>query len=194
MNLTAASPALSVDLVTGLINEARQVPSPNCDDRPAGAVIDLVVVHNISLPPGEFGGPWIDALFTNALDPDVHPYFREIHQMRVSSHLLIRRDGALVQYVPLHRRAWHAGASCFAGRERCNDFSIGIELEGTDEKPYEAVQYRQLAAVIAALETAFPGVTRDRLAGHSDIAPNRKTDPGPGFQWARLGDELERLA
>ncbi|WP_303905484.1 1,6-anhydro-N-acetylmuramyl-L-alanine amidase AmpD [Thiohalomonas denitrificans] len=186
-------PVLSIDLATGLIKEARQVPSPNCDDRPTDAAIDLVVVHSISLPPAEFGGPWIDALFTNTLDPETHPYFREIHRMRVSSHLLIRRDGELVQYVPLHRRAWHAGVSCFAGRERCNDFSIGIELEGTDEDPYEVAQYQRLAEVVAALEKAYPEVSRDRLAGHSDIAPERKTDPGSAFQWARLGYELERI-
>ncbi|SCZ57385.1 1,6-anhydro-N-acetylmuramyl-L-alanine amidase AmpD [Thiohalomonas denitrificans] len=188
------SSGLSIDRVSGLINEARQVPSPNCDDRPEDAAIDLVVVHSISLPPAEFGGPWIDALFTNTLDPQLHPYFREIHRMRVSSHLLIRRDGELVQYVPLHRRAWHAGASCFAGRERCNDFSIGIELEGTDEDPYEVAQYQRLAAVIAVLEKVYPEVTRDRLAGHSDIAPGRKTDPGSAFEWARLEHELERIA
>lgn len=183
-----------VDPESGLLATARQVPSPNCDDRPEGGVVELVVVHAISLPPGEFGGPWIDALFTNRLDPEAHPYFREIHQLRVSAHLLVRRDGELVQYVPFHRRAWHAGASCYAGRERCNDFSIGIELEGTDDLPYEPIQYARLARVIAALERAYPAISRARIAGHSDIAPGRKTDPGPAFEWARLETELRRFA
>lgn len=185
---------LRVDPRTGRLEGARQVASPNCDDRPSGTAIDLLVIHNISLPPGEFGGPWIDALFTNRLDPDAHPYFREIHRLRVSAHLLIRRDGEIVQYVPFHRRAWHAGASCFAGRERCNDFSIGIELEGSDEIPFEAVQYRRLAAVVAALEEAYPSLSRERMVGHSDIAPGRKTDPGPAFQWARLNEALAGIA
>jgi len=178
--------SLHVDQGSGLLREARQVPSPNCDERPAGTEMDLIVIHGISLPPGEYGGPWIDALFTNTLDPGAHPYFAEIHQLRVSSHLLIRRDGELVQYVPFHRRAWHAGVSQFAGRERCNDFSVGIELEGTDEAPYDARQYQRLAEVITALEEAYPGLSRQRLAGHSDIAPGRKTDPGPAFRWPQL--------
>jgi AmpD protein len=185
--------SLQVDRNSGIIMPARQVPSPNCDDRPAGSEPDLIVIHGISLPPGEYGGPWIDALFTNTLDPQAHPYFAEIHQLRVSSHLLIRRDGELVQYVPFHRRAWHAGVSHYKGRERCNDFSIGIELEGTDETPYEECQYHRLTEVIAALELAYPGLSRQRLAGHSDIAPGRKTDPGPAFRWpllqALLADE-----
>ncbi len=186
--------SLQVDRQTGLILPARQVASPNWDERPAGAEIDLIVIHGISLPPGEYGGPWIDALFTNTLNPDAHPYFAEIHQLRVSSHLLIRRDGELVQYVPFHRRAWHAGVSQYEGRERCNDFSIGIELEGTDEEPYEAVQYARLAEVIAALEQAYPGIDRQRLAGHSDIAPGRKTDPGPAFHWPQLVAQLSAPA
>lgn len=178
--------SLRVDRNTGLISPARQVASPNWDERPDGAAIDLLVVHGISLPPGEYGGPWIDALFTNSLDPEAHPYFAEIHQLRVSSHLLIRRNGELVQYVPFHRRAWHAGASQYEGRERCNDFSIGIELEGSDEEPYEPAQYARLAEVIAALERAYPGLSRERLVGHSDIAPGRKTDPGAAFRWPHL--------
>lgn len=177
---------LVIDTVTGLIATARQVPSPNCDERPADMAPELIVIHGISLPPGEFGGPWIDALFTNTLDPAAHPYFQEIHQLRVSSHLLIRRDGELVQYVPLHRRAWHAGASSHCGRERCNDFSIGIELEGTDELPYTPVQYQMLGTVIAALRAAYPALAAGQIAGHSDIAPGRKTDPGPCFDWPRL--------
>ncbi|MFO7594247.1 MAG: 1,6-anhydro-N-acetylmuramyl-L-alanine amidase AmpD [Pseudomonadota bacterium] len=189
---------LHVDAQNGWLHGAKRVPSPNCDDRPDKTEPDLIVIHNISLPPCEYGGPWIDALFTNSLDPEAHPYFAEIHQLRVSSHLLIRRDGELVQYVPFHHRAWHAGVSSYQGRERCNDFSIGIELEGSDEEPYEAVQYRVLAAVIAALEQAYPTLSRERMAGHSDIAPGRKTDPGPAFDWQRLyaalGDNAPRLA
>jgi len=172
------------------LHEARQVASPNWDERPAGTAIDLIVIHGISLPPGEYGGPWIDALFTNTLDPHAHPYFSEIYQLKVSSHLLIRRDGELVQYVPFHLRAWHAGVSSYEGRERCNDFSVGIELEGTDDDPYEEKQYQRLAEVIAALEQAYPTLSRQRLAGHSDIAPGRKTDPGPVFQWSRLHARL----
>jgi len=175
-----------VDQATGLLAAARQRPSPNHDERPAGMAVDLIVVHGISLPPGEFGGPWIDALFTNALNPAAHPYFQAIAGLRVSAHLLIRRDGELVQYAPFHRRAWHAGASSFAGRARCNDFSIGIELEGADAVPYDDRQYEQLARVIAALRAAYPTLTPDRLAGHADIAPDRKTDPGPAFDWGRL--------
>jgi AmpD protein len=178
--------SLQVDRDSGLLREARQAPSPNCDERPEGTDMDLIVIHGISLPPGEYGGPWIDALFTNTLDPTAHPYFSGIYQLRVSSHLLIRRDGELVQYVPIHRRAWHAGVSQFGGRECCNDFSVGIELEGTDETPYDERQYRRLAEVIVALECSYPGLSRRRLTGHSDIAPGRKTDPGPAFLWPRL--------
>lgn len=177
---------MQVDRDSGLLSGARQVPSPNHDERPEGAELDLIVIHGISLPPGEYGGPWIDALFTNTLDSAAHPYFAEINQLRVSSHVLIRRDGEVVQYVPFHRRAWHAGLSQYEGRDRCNDFSVGIELEGSDEEPYEFVQYTRLAEVIVALELAYPGLSRQRLVGHSDIAPGRKTDPGPAFQWPRL--------
>ena len=171
----------------GLLAGARQVPSPNHDERPAGSVPELIVVHCISLPPGCFGGPHIERLFTNCLDPGEHPYFEEICGLEVSAHALIRRDGEVVQFVPFHRRAWHAGPSCYAGRERCNDFSVGIELEGTDDGTYEAVQYERLAELVRALGTAYPGLADAPLVGHSDIAPGRKTDPGPGFDWARLG-------
>ncbi|MFO1434343.1 MAG: 1,6-anhydro-N-acetylmuramyl-L-alanine amidase AmpD [Candidatus Competibacteraceae bacterium] len=177
---------MKFELSIGLVSPARQVPSPNCDDRPPGVAIDLIVIHGISLPPGEFGGPWIDALFSNTLDPAAHPYFLEIQALKVSSHLLIRRTGELVQYVPLQRRAWHAGQSCFAGRERCNDFSIGIELEGTDTLPYTDPQYQRLAALIRLLRDAYPAITPERLVGHCDIAPGRKTDPGASFDWPRL--------
>jgi AmpD protein len=161
------------------------VPSPNWDERPPGTGVDLLVIHNISLPPGALGGPWIDALFQNRLDPDVHPYFREVADVRVSSHLLIRRDGELIQYVDLYKRAWHAGTSSFQGRASCNDYAIGIELEGTDNLPYEDGQYQVLARTTKQIRARFPAITRERIAGHSDIAPGRKTDPGPAFDWDR---------
>ncbi len=176
----------SVDNVRGLILGVRQVFSPNFDARPDGISPDLIIVHGISLPPGQYGGPWIDRLFTNQLDWSAHPYFKQIEGTRVSSHLLIRRDGEVVQYVPFHARAWHAGVSSFQGRERCNDFSIGIELEGADDTAYEANQYRELGRVIVALCGAYPGLSTERLVGHSDVAPGRKTDPGQSFDWLRL--------
>jgi N-acetyl-anhydromuramoyl-L-alanine amidase len=144
------------------------------------------MVHGISLPPGEFGGPWIDRLFTNTLDAKEHAYFAEIAHLKVSSHLLVRRTGELVQYVPFHRRAWHAGASSYNGRERCNDFSIGIELEGVDDLAYEPAQYRALSEVILALCNAYDTLSPLRVTGHEHIAPGRKTDPGPAFDWPRL--------
>ncbi len=162
------------------------MPSPNFDARPGGILPELIVVHGISLPPDEFGGPWIDRLFTNTLPPAEHPYFEKIKDLKVSTHVLIRRDGEPVQYVPFQERAWHAGASSYQGRERCNDFSVGIELEGADEIPYEPAQYRVLSAVILALCEAYPSLSLTRIAGHSDIAPGRKTDPGPAFDWQRL--------
>ncbi|MGI9291501.1 MAG: 1,6-anhydro-N-acetylmuramyl-L-alanine amidase AmpD [Gammaproteobacteria bacterium] len=170
----------------GLLEAARQVASPNCDDRPAGCVAGLIVVHGISLPPGEFGGPWIDRLFTNTLAAEEHPYFAEISGLQVSSHFLISRDGSLTQYVPVHQRAWHAGESSFDGRERCNDFSIGIELEGEDTTPYESVQYESLAKLICTLRDQLPGLVDAPVVGHSDISPGRKTDPGEAFDWGRL--------
>ncbi len=170
----------------GWLQGARRVVSSHCDERPAGVIPELVVVHGISLPPGEFGGPFVDRLFTGTLDPRDHPFFAQIQGLRVSAHVLIRRDGELVQYVPFHRRAWHAGVSAFQGREACNDFSIGIELEGTDEIPYEAVQYQRLAAVIRRLRERYPAIGPGRVVGHCHIAPGRKTDPGPAFDWVRL--------
>ena len=167
----------------GILQAARQCPSPNQDGRPSGALVDLLVIHNISLPPGEFGGPWIDDLFTNRLDPSAHPYFEEIKELKVSAHLLIRRRGEMVQYVPLHRRAWHAGPSEFRGRRNCNDFSIGVEMEGVDDLPFEDAQYRALARVTRLLMRHYPAITPQRIAGHSEIAPGRKTDPGPAFDW-----------
>jgi AmpD protein len=174
---------MQVDPKSGLICGARQIASPNRDARPAGVEADLIVVHGISLPPGEFGGPWIDRLFTNTLPPDVHPYFAEVCSMRVSSHLVLDRDGAVTQYVNLQERAWHAGKSMYEGREACNDFSVGVELEGTDTLPYEAAQYDALAEVVTALCGAYPRLSPQRMVGHSDIAPGRKTDPGPAFDW-----------
>ena len=183
---------MQVDAKSGRVEEARYLASPNCDQRPDDEPPSLLVIHGISLPPGEYGGPWIDALFTNSLDPQAHAYFAEIHQLRVSSHLLIRRDGELVQYVPLNQRAWHAGLSSYGGRERCNDFSIGIELEGTDDAPYEEVQYRVLVECVAALLAAYPQLSTERITGHSDIAPGRKTDPGPHFDWPQFRQRLAK--
>ncbi|MGH8454285.1 MAG: 1,6-anhydro-N-acetylmuramyl-L-alanine amidase AmpD [Nevskiales bacterium] len=177
---------MHINPATGLVSDARQVPSPNCDARPDPADISLLVVHGISLPPGEFGGLWIDDLFCNRLDSARHPYFAEIAGMKVSSHLLIRRDGELVQYVPLGLRAWHAGVSNFGGREACNDFSIGVELEGADDVPYTPPQYARLAALSRGLMQTFPAITPARIVGHSDIAPGRKTDPGAAFDWMRF--------
>ena len=177
---------LTIDPGTGLLAGVRQVLSPHCDARPAGTVPELLVVHGISLPPGEFGGPWIDRLFTGTLSPEAHPYFREIAATRVSAHALIRRDGAIVQYVPFGERAWHAGASQYRGRESCNDFSIGVELEGTDDTPYAEAQYQQLAALAAALLAAYASLSTGHIVGHGDIAPGRKTDPGAAFDWPRF--------
>jgi N-acetyl-anhydromuramoyl-L-alanine amidase len=167
----------------GLCDSAIWVPSPNFDARPENARVELLVIHNISLPPGEFGGPWIDALFQNRLDPDAHPYFRDIAALEVSAHFLIRRDGELRQYVATSMRAWHAGVSCWKGRERCNDFSIGVELEGADDVPFAEPQYEVLAGLTKALFERYGPL---ELAGHSDIAPDRKTDPGPWFDWGRF--------
>lgn len=174
---------MCIDPKTGLLQGAIFRPSPNCDARPNPDDIDLIVIHGISLPPGQFGGPWVEALFTNRLDPNVHPYFHTVHGLKVSAHLLIRRDGETIQFVPFHLRAWHAGVSSFAGRANCNDFSIGIELEGADYLPYEGIQYERLAQVTRVLCTTFPKITGERIVGHSTIAPNRKSDPGPNFRW-----------
>lgn len=181
---------MHIDPATHLIKGVEYIPSPNMDDRPADAEINLLVIHSISLPPGEFGGNSIAQLFTNSLSPDEHPYFREIHQLEVSAHVLIKRDGSITQFVPFDKRAWHAGASCYQGKERCNDFSIGIELEGTDTGPFENSQYETLVELVRALCEHYPSITVQRIAGHSDIAPGRKTDPGSGFDWNRLSSLL----
>ena len=167
------------------------VDSPNHDERPPGVEISLVVLHAISLPPGQFGGDAIERLFTNRLDPSAHPYFETIAHLRVSSHFLVRRDGALVRFVPVERRAWHAGASTWRGRSRCNDFSVGIELEGTDDAPFEDPQYEALALLLMELRKSLP---LRAIAGHDEIAPGRKTDPGPRFDWDRLLLDLARPA
>ncbi len=178
------------DIVDGWLQGALRCPSPNQDERPDGAAIDLLVIHNISLPPGRYGGTWIEDLFHNRLDPAAHPYFAAIAPLRVSAHLLIRRDGMLLQFVPFDRRAWHAGVSCYQGRVACNDFSVGIELEGCDHEPFTELQYRRLAAVTRTLVMAYPEITPARIVGHSDIAPGRKTDPGPCFDWPRYLNAL----
>ncbi len=177
---------MQVDTASGLLDPVRHEWSPHCDDRPVLNEINLVIIHAISLPPGEFGGSWIDDLFKGQLDPQAHPYFQDIAELKVSSHVLIRRTGEVVQYVPFGKRAWHAGESSFDGRTCCNDYSIGIELEGTDDTPYEAVQYSRLAEVMRSLMVAYPDISAERIAGHCDVAPQRKTDPGPAFDWAQL--------
>ncbi len=174
-----------VDSATGLMHGARFVPSPNHDARPEGAEIEVLVVHAISLPPGKFGGPGVEQLFCNRLDPDEDPYYRDIHTLKVSAHFLIRRDGEVVQFVALHRRAWHAGESYCEGRTRVNDFSIGIELEGTETDLFEEIQYSRLVEVTTAIMRAYSAITVSRIYGHSDIAPGRKADPGHGFDWDR---------
>lgn len=170
-------------IVDHRLSFARQVPSPNCSERSEDVPIDLLVIHNISLPPGEYGGGHIDELFCNRLNPLTRSYFAEIAHLRVSAHLLIDRNGAATQYVPFNMKAWHAGASCFCGRDNCNEFSIGIELEGTDFEPFTAAQYDQLVRVTDLLRREYPQITPARIVGHSDIAPDRKTDPGPCFDW-----------
>lgn len=178
-------------LEQGWLSAARRVPSPHFNQRPDDEVPSLLVIHNISLPPGEFGGPWIDRLFSGTLPAEAHPYFAEIAHLRVAAHCLIRRDGEVVQYVPFDQRAWHAGISQFEGRENCNDFSIGIELEGTDDLPYTEAQYQALGEVTRLLMLHYP-VTPQRITGHSDIAPGRKTDPGPAFNWEMYQQLLQQ--
>ncbi|MDA0706032.1 MAG: 1,6-anhydro-N-acetylmuramyl-L-alanine amidase AmpD [Proteobacteria bacterium] len=182
----------SIDAAAGTLLSARQCHSPNQDARPAGTEVDLIVLHGISLPPGEFGGNAIEQLFCGRLDWDSHPYFQEIRGLEVSSHILIRRDGEVLQFVPFVERAWHAGASRFRGHSRCNDHSIGIELEGTDDVNYDDRQYVALIALLAALLNTYPALSTRRIAAHSDVAPGRKTDPGPAFDWLRLYDGLTR--
>ena len=176
------APAWRLD-AQGVLESARQCPSPNCDERPPGASVELLVVHNISLPPGEFAGDAVARFFTTGLDPGEHPYFTEVAGLKVSAHFFIRRDGELIQFVPCARRAWHAGQSEWRGRSRCNDFSIGIELEGSDFEPFTDAQYGALNAALAALAAAYP---LRAVRGHNDVAADRKTDPGPFFEWSRV--------
>lgn len=180
-----------IDRQSGWLDAAEMLPSPNCDDRPNENDISGIVIHNISLPPGQFGGDWIADLFLNQLDQNAHPYFAEIAHLKVSSHLLIRRDGLIQQFVPFHKRAWHAGVSCWEGRERCNDFTIGVELEGGDETAFTEAQYQRLATVSRALFAAYPLLSKERITGHQHIAPGRKTDPGPHFDWVYFKQLLQ---
>ena len=177
---------MNIDVSSGLVTDAQQVISANHDLRPDETDISLIVIHGISLPPGEFGNDYIVQLFTNELNPDDHPYFKEIEGLKVSSHILIKRDGELIQFVPLNKRAWHAGVSSYNKRENCNDFSVGIELEGTDELAYTDIQYQVLAELVNSLIQTYPSLSEQTIAGHSDIAPGRKTDPGRAFDWQRL--------
>ena len=178
-----------VDPETGWLEGVRRVESPTSDERPPETTLDLIVVHGISLPPGRFGEGWIDRFFLNELPAAADPYFATIAEMKVSAHALVARDGILTQYVSFNRRAWHAGRSVYCGRSACNDFSVGIELEGTDDQPYMRPQYETLAAVVRALRRAYPSLRGAAIVGHSDIAPGRKSDPGAAFDW----DVLHRL-
>lgn len=180
---------MQLDLVSGWVDGIAHCPSANCNERPTGEV-SLLVIHNISLPPGQFGTGKVQEFFTSGLHADEHEYFAGIVDMRVSAHFLIERDGVITQFVSCLQRAWHAGISCFAGRDNCNDFSLGIELEGTDELPFTDAQYQALTALSQQLLAAYPALTLQRICGHSDIAPGRKTDPGPNFDWPRLRQGL----
>ena len=190
MALFISGVSMQICTKSGLLKEAKFLASPNHDDRPNMSDVSLIVIHNISLPPEQFGSDHINQLFTNCLCEDEHPFFAEISHLRVSSHLLIRRDGEIIQYVPFHKRAWHAGVSCFRGREVCNDFSIGIELEGTDTTPFCDIQYTVLEKLIVSLQREYSSLGLDQVTGHEHIAPGRKTDPGPYFNWSRLSESL----
>jgi len=182
---------MAYTITAGWLRQARRAPSPNCEPRPPGCEPELLVIHNISLPPGCYGGDHIERFFTNCLDWDEHDYFAEIRGLAVSAHLLVRRGGELLQFVNFEERAWHAGQSSYQGRDNCNDFSIGIELEGCDDDPYTDAQYTTLSGVTAALLEHYPAMAADRVVGHCDIAPGRKTDPGPAFDWRRFRGALQ---
>jgi AmpD protein len=184
--LTAKILGLKMHIAKGWLDTAKKIESPNADLRPDENDISLLVIHNISLPPGEFGGPYIEQLFSNSLNPHEHPYFQDIYNLEVSSHLLIDREGEITQFVPFNKRAWHAGVSEFQGRQRCNDFSIGIELEGADHIAFSDIQYATLAAVSQQILNQYPLIVEENIVGHSDIAPGRKTDPGKAFDWDRF--------
>jgi AmpD protein len=188
--LAGMTAGMHYTLEDGWLQQARKVPSPNCGPRPPPCAPELLVIHNISLPPRCYGGDCVERFFTNRLDWDEHPYFAEIRGVEVSAHLLIQRTGELLQFVPFAERAWHAGQSCYEGRDNCNDFSIGIELEGVDDEPYTDAQYAVLSAVTAVLIAHYPAMAAHKIVGHSDIAPGRKTDPGPAFDWARYRRQL----
>ena len=184
---------MTEDLETGWLNVDRRIISLNFDDRPVASEVSLLVIHNISLPPNEFRGNFIDQLFTNSLDPSYHPYFKKIAHLRVSTHLYIDRFGKVTQYVPLHRRAWHAGESIFKEKSCCNDYSIGIELQGSDDVPYTDRQYDRLGSLTREVQACYPMITVDRIVGHRDIAPDRKTDPGDAFDWKRYLGGLRKF-
>lgn len=179
-----------INVKTGLLEDVIFLPTTHCDARPEDTPIDMIVIHSISLPPNEFGTGCVEKFFCGDLDFSQHPYFAGIANLKVSAHLFINRKGEIIQFVPFPKRAWHAGVSYFLGRERCNDFSVGIELEGTENLPYEPIQYQQLALAIKALIKTYPGIDKSRIVGHSDVAPGRKTDPGPSFNWQYLDDLL----
>ena len=183
---------LEPQIESGWLASAKRVESPNADCRTDESDISLLVIHNISLPPGQFGGPHVEQLFTNRLNPEEDPYFADIAQLKVSAHLLIDRLGQIIQFVPFHRRAWHAGVSEFEGRSACNDYSIGIELEGTDDLAYTESQYQSLTAITRCLMIHYPQLSKERIVGHSDIAPQRKTDPGAAFDWAYFRSQILR--
>ena len=188
--MTAATNSFKLDHASGLVAPARFIASPNRDQRPDETEIDVVVLHAISLPPRQYGGVFIEQFFTNRLDTTAHPYFAELRDLKVSAHFLIKRNGELIQFVPTRERAWHAGESTFRGREKVNDFSLGIELEGCDEEPFETPQYDSLSNLIQCLMNAHPAIRPDHIVGHNDIAPDRKTDPGPCFDWTRLRESI----
>ncbi|AUX85742.1 1,6-anhydro-N-acetylmuramyl-L-alanine amidase AmpD [Acinetobacter tandoii] len=182
----------SFQVVDGQLIGAKQIPSPNFNQRPAEAKIELVVIHNISLPPSQFGGGYIQQFFQNQLDATLHPYFETIQELKVSAHLLILRTGEVLQFVNLAHRAWHAGRSSYLGQQECNDYSIGIELEGSDDCAFESLQYQVLAQVVVSLQQAYPAI-KQHVAGHSDIAPGRKTDPGPYFDWVKFRSLVHQI-
>lgn len=185
---------MQVDTASGWLSGVDHCASAHFNARPDDADISLLVIHNISLPPGQFGTGWVQQFFSGRLDAAAHPYFAEIADLRVSAHFLIERDGCVTQFVSCLQRAWHAGQSCFAGRENCNDYSIGIELEGTDDQPFTALQYDRLVQLSKVLQQAYPLITRDRITGHEHIAPGRKTDPGPCFDWQTYLGRLDDTA
>ncbi|TCB80469.1 1,6-anhydro-N-acetylmuramyl-L-alanine amidase AmpD [Acinetobacter sp. ANC 4173] len=182
----------SFQVVDGQLIGAKQIPSPNFNQRPAEAKIELVVIHNISLPPSQFGGGYIQQFFQNQLDSTLHPYFETIQELKVSAHLLILRTGEVLQFVNFQQRAWHAGRSSYLGQQECNDYSIGIELEGSDDCAFESLQYEVLAQVMVSLQQAYPTI-QQHVAGHSDIAPGRKTDPGPYFDWVKFRSLVQQI-